>query len=158
METIKAATRCIKKCVAIMPDDMKAEFKAARGDMMVYEAINNACGMINGSEEKEALLKFFAVQEANRAASTLWREGLITKELEEEYRKLPKQKEVVDEYKPFDDAREKRIDEIIAMNNAIVEEKKDLDIFKGVFNGMSKEQAERGYNDAMSQQMQAMGR
>ena len=82
MDTIKAANKVIKEGIALLADDMKGDFKAQASDIFIDEAINNACGALNENEEKIAMLRAYAVQEANRVASTLWREGLITPEYE----------------------------------------------------------------------------
>ena len=74
METIKAANKIIKDGIALLPDEAKGDFKAQASDIFVYEAINNACGALNDNEEKIAMLGAYAVQEANRVVSTLWRE------------------------------------------------------------------------------------
>ena len=95
MDTIKAANKIIREGIALLPDDAKKEFKAKASDIFEDEAINNACGAINGNAEKEAMLAAYAVQEANRMASTLWRLQLITEDLEKEYRALPAMDEIV---------------------------------------------------------------
>lgn len=158
MDTIKAANKIIKDGVALLPDDIKGDFKAQASDIFINEAINNACGALNDSEEKIAMLRAYAVQEANRVASTLWREGLITPEFEKEYRALPKMVEMAEAYNVFTSDRKARMDKIMADHKAIAEEEKELDIFKGIVNGISAEESEQKYNDFMKSQQAAMGR
>lgn len=158
MDTIKAANKIIKAGISMLPDDAKGDFKAQVGDIFINEAIANATGMINGNEEKEALLRAYAVQEANRVVSTLWREQVLTPEMEKEYRALPTMKEMADAYNVFTDGRKARMDDIMAQHKVIAEEEKELDIFKGVINGISAKEAERKYNDFKKQQQAAMGR
>lgn len=158
MDTIKAANKIIKAGISMLPDDAKGDFKAQVGDIFINEAIANATGMINGNEEKEALLRAYAVQEANRVVSTLWREQVLTPEMEKEYRALPTMKEMADAYNVFTDERKTRMDDIMAQHKVIAEEEKELDIFKGVINGISAKEAERKYNDFKKQQQAAMGR
>lgn len=155
METIKLANKIIKDGVALLPDDAKGDYKARLGDGFIYEAINNACGMINGNEEKEALLGAWAVQEANRVVTELWRLGTLTDKIESDYRKLPSMKEMAAKYNEFTDARKSRMDEVVAQHNAITNEEKELDIFKGVINGMTKDKAEKEYKAYESQQQQS---
>lgn len=156
MDTIKAANKIIKDGVALLPDDAKAEYKAQAGDIFIYEAISNAMAMVNENEERTALLGAYAVQEANRVVTTLWREQLLPPELENEYRALPPMKIMADKYNEFTSARKERMDEVMAQHRAIAEEEKELDIFKGVINGMDKKEAEKKYAEYQQQAQQAM--
>lgn len=156
MENIKAANRVIKDGIALLPDDAKADFKAQTGEIFINDAISNAMAMINGDEEKEALLEAYAIQEANRVASTLWREKLITDMLEAAYRALPTMKEAADKYNGFTNARKERMDEVMRLHKELTDEEKVLDIFKGVINGMSAKEAEKRYNDYQKQMKAAV--
>lgn len=159
MDTIKAANKIIKEGIALLPDEAKKDFVSiANKEIFIDEAINNACGAINENAEKTAMLTAYAVQEANRVASTLWRLGLITETLEAEYRALPSQNEVAKAYNDFLDARNARVDEIMAKDKEIREEKREMDIFMGIINGISAEDSEKKYNEFTRQQQAAMGR
>ena len=157
MNTIKAANKVIKEGIALLADDMKGDFKAQASDIFIDEAINNACGALNENEEKIAMLRAYAVQEANRVASTLWREGLITPEYEKEYRALPSMKEMADAYNVFTDERKGRMDEVMADHKVIADEERELDIFKGIINGIPAEESEKRYDEYRQQQQAAMG-
>lgn len=157
MDTIKAANKVIKEGIALLADDMKGDFKAQASDIFIDEAINNACGALNENEEKIAMLRAYAVQEANRVASTLWREGLITPEYEKEYRALPSMKEMADAYNVFTDERKSRMDEVMADHKLIADEERELDIFKGIINGIPAEESEKRYDEYRQQQQAAMG-
>lgn len=159
METIKAANKILKEGIALLPDEAKSDYKAqANKDLFVNEAIANAMGAVNEDAEKTALLTAYAVQNANQIVSTLWRLELLPDELEKEYRELPTLKEVADAYNEFTAARKKRLDEIMAEHKVIADEEKELDIFKGIINGISAKDAERKYNEFKAAQTQAMGR
>lgn len=159
MDTIKAANKIIKEGIALLPDEAKKDFVSiANKEIFIDEAINNACGAINENAEKTAMLTAYAVQEANRVASTLWRLGLITETLEAEYRALPSQNEVAKAYNDFLDARNARVDEIMTKDKEIREEKREMDIFMGIINGISAEDSEKKYNEFTRQQQAAMGR
>ena len=158
MDTIKEANKIIKEGIALLPDDAKSEFKAQASDIFINEAINNACGALNEDAEKIAMLSAYAVQEANRVVSTLWREELLTPELEKEYRKLPKMVEMAAKYNEFTSARKARLDEVMADHKVIADEEKELDIFKGIINGLPAEESEKRYNEFRQQQQAAMGR
>lgn len=156
MDTIKLANKVIKDGIALLPDDAKKDFKAQASDIFIDEAIGNACGAVNDSEEKTAMLRAYAVQEANRVASTLWREGLIAPEYEKEYRSLPSMKEMADAYNVFVDARRSRLDDIMADHKVIADEERELDIFKGIINGISAKEAEKKYEEFKKSQQAAM--
>lgn len=156
MDTIKIANKIIKAGIALLPDEAKADYKAQAADIFIDEAINNACGAVNANEEKIALLGAYAVQEANRVVATLWREELLTPELEKEYRTLPKMSEMASKYNEYVDARKARMDKIMADHKVIAEEEKDLDIFKGIVNGVPAEESEKRYAEYQEQAQQAM--
>ena len=156
MDTVKAANKVIKDGIALLPDEAKGDFKAQASDIFINEAISNALGASNENEEKLAMLGAYAVQEANRVVSALWREELLTPELEKEYRELPKMKEMADLYNKFTSARKAKMDDIMAQHKVIADEERDLDIFKGIVNGISAKEAEKKYNEYKAQQQQAM--
>lgn len=158
MEIIKKANKVIKEGLALLPDDAKADFKAMAGDIFIDEAIGNALGAVNDDPEKIAILRAYSVQEANRVASTLWRLELLSPEFEKEYRGLPSLKEVADNYNEFEDANKAKEKEVSDQLKAIADRKKEMDIFKGIINGVPAKESEKRYNDFMKQQQAAMGR
>lgn len=157
MDTIKAANKIIKEGIALLPDDAKGDFKAQASDIFIDEAINNACGAVDDDAEKTALLSAYAVQEANRVVTTLWRLQLLSDTMEAAYRALPTMKEIADKYNEFTSARKERMDKIMADHKVIAEEEKELDIFKGIINGVSAKEAEAKYDEFKNAQQQAMG-
>lgn len=157
MDTIKAANKVIKEGIALLPDEVKKDFMSQMNkELPINEAINNACGAINGNEEKLAMLRAYSVQEANRVASTVWRLVPMPEDFEKEYRALPSQDEMAAEYNKFLDARNERVDEIMAKDKEIRDERRELEIFMGVINGISAADAEKEYDAYQKQQMQAM--
>lgn len=157
MDTIKAANKIIKDGIALLPDEAKADFKAQASDIFIDEAINNACGAVNEDAEKTALLGAYAVQEANRVVTTLWRLQLLPEDMEKAYRELPTMVEMANAYNEFTGARKERMDKIMADHKVIAEEEKELDIFKGIINGISAKEAEAKYDEYKNAQQQAMG-
>ena len=157
MDTIKIANKIIKDGIALLPDDAKGEFKAQASDIFINEAIANALGAVNKNEEKIALLTAYAVQEANKVVTTLWRLQLLPEDMEKTYRELPVMKDVADAYNEFTSARKERMDKIMADHKVLAEEEKELDIFKGIINGISAKEAEKKYEDFKNAQQQAMG-
>lgn len=158
MDTIKAANKIIKEGIALLPDEAKKDFKAQASDIFIDEAINNACGALNGGEEKIAMLSAYAVQEANRVVTMLWRMELLTPEMEKAYRELPTMETMANAYNEFLADRKARMDKVMADHKVIAEEEKELDIFKGIINGISAEEAARKYEEFKKQQQAAMGR
>ena len=156
MEVIKKANKIIKEGIALLPDDAKGDFKASASDIFVDEAINNACGAVNKNEEKIAMLEAWAVQEANTVVSELWRMQLLTPELEKAYRELPVMKETADAYNKFLDDRKARKDALMEQIKAINEEERELDIFKGIINGIPAEESEKRYEAYRKQQQAAL--
>lgn len=156
MDTIKEANKIIKDGIALLPDDAKGDFKAQASDIFINEAIGNATGSINENKEKEALLGAYAVQEANRVVTTLWRLELLPEDMEKAYRALPTMKEMADKYNEFTTARKERMDKIMADHKVIAEEEKELDIFKGIVNGVSAKDAEKKYEEFKKTQQQAL--
>lgn len=156
METIKAAAKIIKEGIAYLPDDAKKDFKAQASDIFIEEAINNACGALNGNEEKIAMLRAYAVQEANRVVTMLWRMELLTPEMEKAYRELPKMEEMADAYNVFLKDRQERMDKVMADHKVIADEEKELDIFKGIINGVPAEESEKRYNEYRQKQQAAL--
>lgn len=157
METIKQANKVIRDGIALLPDDAKGDFKAMRSDIFINEAISNAMGAVNEDEEKTALLLAYAIQEANRVASTVWRlVPPVPEEFEKEFRALPTMKEVADAYNVFTSDRKARMDKVMAAHKVIADEEGELDIFKGIINGISAKDAAKEYEDFKKKQQQAM--
>lgn len=157
MDTIKEANKIIKEGIKLLPDEARKDFKAQASDIFIDEAINNACGALDGNEEKIAMLSAYAVQEANRVASTVWRLVPMPEAFEKAYRALPSMKEMADKYNEFTSARKARMDEIMEQHKAIAEEERVLDIFKGIINGVPAKESEKRYEEFKKQQQQAMG-
>lgn len=156
MDTIKAANKIIKDGIALLPDEAKGDFKAQASDIFIDEAINNACGALNKDEEKVAMLGAYAVQEANRVVTTLWRLQLLPDTMEAAYRALPTMKEMADKYNEFTSARKERMDKIMADHKVIADEEAELDIFKGIVNGIPADESKKRYEEYKRQQQAAM--
>lgn len=156
MDTIKAAAKVLKEGIALLPDDAKKDFKAQASDIFVDEAINNACGALNEDEEKIAMLGAYAVQEANRVVTMLWRMKLLPDALETAYRALPSMEEMAKAYNEFTSARKERMDKIMADHKVIADEEAELDIFKGIINGIPADESKKRYEEFKKQQQAAL--
>ena len=146
METAKQANQLIKKALEILTDENDlAHFSN------VPEIFNNASGMVNGDEYCEAMLKGWMVSQANNVMFLLWRRGLLTKELEDEYRALPSTEEAVKDFDGFEKANAEKANELEAARKEFMDAQHKTDIFKAVLNGMSKEKAEEEYAKMQAQ-------
>lgn len=146
METAKQANQLIKKALEILTDENDlAHFSN------VPEIFNNASGMVNGDEYCEAMLKGWMVSQANNIMFLLWRRGLLTKELENEYRELPSTEEAVKDFEGFEKANAEKANELEAARKEFMDAQHKTDIFKAVLNGMSKEKAEEEYAKMQAQ-------
>lgn len=158
METIKLANKVIKDGIALLPDEAKKDFKALASDIFIDEAISNACGALNDDKERIAMLGAYAVQEANRVASSVWRlVPPVPEEFEKEFRALPSMKEMETAYNVFTADRKARMDEVMAAHKVIADEEGELDIFKGIINGIPAKDAKKEYENYKKNQQQAMG-
>lgn len=146
METAKQANQLIKKALEILTDENDlAHFSN------VPEIFNNASGMVNGDEYCEAMLKGWMVSQANNIMFLLWRRGLLTQELEAEYRELPSTEEAVKDFDGFEKANAEKANELEAARKEFMDAQHKTDIFKAVLNGMSKEKAEEEYAKMQAQ-------
>ena len=146
METAKQANQLIKKALEILTDENDlAHFSN------VPEIFNNASGMVNGDEYCEAMLKGWMVSQANNIMFLLWRRGLLTQELESEYRELPSTEEAVKDFEGFEKANAEKANELEAARKEFMDAQHKTDIFKAVLNGMSKEKAEEEYAKMQAQ-------
>ncbi len=146
METAKQANQLIKKALEILTDENDlAHFSN------VPEIFNNASGMVNGDEYCEAMLKGWMVSQANNVMFLLWRRGLLTQELEAEYRELPSTEEAVKDFDGFEKANAEKANELEAARKEFMDAQHKTDIFKAILNGMSKEKAEEEYAKMQAQ-------
>ena len=145
MDTVKPiyaeALEVIDKATPLLSDDKQKDYFNG-----VAKSIRTASGMVGfeaENDEKRVRLCDAAIKYVNQLMFILFRENKIDEELGKQFRAL-----VTPEYtgklvKEFEDAREKRIEEVDKMHEAIVNEQKDLDIFTAVIAGMSKKEAEK---------------
>lgn len=150
MDTAKQANAFITKALAVLTDE---------NDIKQYgnlpEIFNNAAGMVNENPECEAMLKGWMVSKANSVAFLLWRRGILSEELEKEYRELPSAEEAVEDFEEFEKANAARAQELEAARKEFMDEQHVTDIFKAVLNGMSKDKAEQEYQKMQEQIAQA---
>ena len=146
METAKQANAIIRDAFALLTDKKDIErFEP------IKEIFNNAAGMVNGNEYCEAILKGWMVSQANNIVFLLWRRGIMTPEIEEAYRKLPTTEEAVKEFDEFEKGVQDEANALEEQRKAFAEKQHEIDIFKAVLNGMSKDKAEAEYEKYKAQ-------
>lgn len=157
-DIIKKANKVIHEGITLMNDEMKKDFLSnADKEKYINVAIESASAVAD-TDEKKTMLAAYAVQEANRVISELWREELLTAELETEYRALPKMKEMQAAYHKFEVERDDEANKIEEARKAFVEKDRSLSIFQGVVNGLAPEKAEEKYTAYQQQIQQAAQR
>ena len=109
----------------------------------VVESLKTAEGMVNGEEEREVRLLDASVKFANQLAFILFRNGTISEEDSATFRELPAPEETSKRVREFEAKQQERIDEINKMQQAIMDERKDLDLFLAIISGMTKEEAQK---------------
>lgn len=113
-------------------------------------------GLIGDDDhEKKMLLLIQYVQLCNKLMFLIFRKGDYSK-VEEAYRKLISIDEVAKGYEAFTKRHQEERDKIQKLIDADREEEHKLDVFKGVLNGMSVEQAEEQLNKYEAQVKKAV--
>lgn len=152
MDVAKQANKIIKEVLEKLTDDKDiARFKD------IPEIFNNAAGMVNGNKINEALLNVWMLSEATNAVFLLWRRGIEHDAIEKEWRKLPSTDEVAAIYEALLAEDRKEADALEAQRRAYMDKQHELDIFKAVLNGESKEKAEAKYEEYKKKLAQSIG-
>ena len=123
----------------------------------VPEIYNNASGIINKDERKDALLDAWMLSQATNIVFLLWRRQIKHDDIEAEWRKLPTTDEVAQRYEDLLKEDNKIADKLEKERRAFMETQHELDIFKAVLNGESKETAEARYNKYQQKVAEAAG-
>lgn len=131
-------------------DDDRKFFKDSKKANMAAEAL------VDDDEKKTLLLVQYSTL-SNKLAFLLFRKKALTKELEEKFFALPSIDDVAGLYKKYEKEHEENRSEIQKLIDADRAKEHKLDVFKGVLNGMSVEQAEEGLKKYEAQLAQAMG-
>lgn len=151
MDVAKKANQIIKDSIALMDENGVKYFEN------LPEIFNNASGMINGNEKAEALLKGWMVSQASQTVFYLWRRNILTDEIEKAFRELPLTEEAVEDWENFQKADQKVADELEAKRKEYMNGQHEIDIFKAVLNGVSKDQAEAKYKEYKKNLARAAG-
>lgn len=156
MDTVKLANNIIVEATHFLTKPEQEAIKY-RG-LLPEQVISNACGMVNKDKRREATLKAFAVQEANRVIGILWRNQKLTPELEKSYRELPSMEDAAKDFNLEEEKRRAVKSEIDLQMKQWSEAEREFDLFKGVLNGMTKKEAEQEQKRYMEQVAKAQQR
>lgn len=124
----------------------------------VPEIFNNASGMLEGNPTNIALLNLWMTSQATNSVFLLWRRGIEHADIEKEWRELPTTDELLDVYNALLDEDKKEAEKLEAERRTYMDGQHKLDIFKGVLNGLTKEQAEakqKEYQDRLAKSLGA---
>ncbi|MCR5353469.1 MAG: hypothetical protein K6D98_04110, partial [Clostridiales bacterium] len=95
------------------------------------------------NEEKQTYLYDAAVKWMNQMTFLLYRHEALTDDAAKAFRKFDTPEETTKAVGEYKDARQDRINEIRAEQEAVMAEEKELDILKGVIAGMGVEEAKQ---------------
>lgn len=151
-EIAKQANQIIKQVIERLEE---------KRDIAVYEDVptiyNNASGMINDDMRKSALLDAWMVSQATNAVFLLWRRGIDHDDIAEEWRKLPATDDVAQHYEDTLKADKEIADKLEAERRNFMNRQHELDIFKAVLNGQTKEEAEARYQEYQNKVAKSVG-
>lgn len=124
----------------------------------VPEIFNNAAGQLKGNKINIALFNLWMVSQATNATFLLWRRGIEHADIEAEWRELPTTDELMDIYQALLDEDKKVAEKLEAERREYMDGQHELDIFKAILNGMTREQAEekqKEYQDRLAKSLGA---
>lgn len=150
-EGIKAEKDFLKKASLLVKDEKDAEYFKEK-----KKALQAAEKLADDDEKKTMLWGQFGMVR-NQLTFLLFRTGDLTKEVEDEFRKLPPLEALDAAVKVFGEAHKKEEDEFKALAQKKYEEEQKLDIFKAVCNGMSEEEAKAKLAEYEAQVKKSMG-
>ena len=124
----------------------------------IPEIFNNASGMLEGNAINIALLNLWMTSQATNAVFLLWRRGIEHGDVEKEWRELPTTDDLMDTYNALIAEDRKEAERLEAERRAYMDGQHKLDVFKGVLNGLTKEEAEakqKEYQDRLAKSLGA---
>lgn len=151
-EIAKQANQIVKKVLERLTE--KRDIENFQDVPTIY---NNASGMINDDERKAALLDAWMVSQATNAVFLLWRRGIKHDDVEKEWRELPTTDTVAQHYEDLLTEDNKVAEKLEAERREFMNHQHELDIFKAVLNGQTKEEAEARYQEYQNKLAESVG-
>lgn len=142
METADKAKSYLEKAVKVLPEDNHNHGYFAK----FLTSFENA-KKIADNDEKKAYLADATVKVANQLSFILFRENLLTEDLEKEYRALPSAEETTKALEEANKVRKDKYEELAKMNKEAEDEQMDMDVFQQVLGGRSVEEAKQKLED-----------
>lgn len=131
------ALKFIEKVIKTLPEGDKNTNQYEK----FLKGAKNAKGMLT-NKERELRLQMDSINAANHAAFTLFRKGLLTAELEKDYRTLKSADDAASEYEAVYKERNEADEKLRKEVKKAQEAQKDMDIFVQVIGGASAKEAE----------------
>lgn len=151
-EIAKQANQIVKKVLERLTE--KRDIENFQDVPTIY---NNASGMIDDDERKAALLDAWMVSQATNAVFLLWRRGIEHDDIEKEWRELPTTDSVAKHYEDLLTEDNKVAEKLEAERREFMNHQHELDIFKAVLNGQTKEEAEARYQEYQNKVAKSVG-
>lgn len=142
MEIAERARTYIEKAVKVLPEDNRNHEYFAK----FLTSFDNAKELAN-NDEKKAIIADASVKVANQLTFIMFREGLLSEELEKEYRDLPKPEETEAATEKAHAPRKERQEKALEANKALEDEQAEFDVFTQVLGGRSVEEAKQKLED-----------
>lgn len=124
----------------------------------VPEIFNNAAGQLKENPINIALLNLWMASQATNATFLLWRRGIEHADIEAEWRELPTTDELMDTYQALLAEDREVAEKLEEERRKYMDGQHELDIFKAILNGMTREQAEekqKEYQDRLAKSLGA---
>lgn len=142
MEVAEQAKAYIEKAIKVLPEDNHNHEYFAK----FLTSFDNAKELVD-NDEKKAIITDASVKVANQLTFIMFREGLLSEELEKEYRGLPKPEETTEKLEEVNKVRKDKYEELAKANKAAEDEQADIDMFQQVLGGRSVEEAKQKLED-----------
>ena len=149
-EKINTLEKYLEKTVAIIPEDHKARESYVKA----LDAIKLAKQHTADNEEKITFLYNMATYHVNQATFLLFRLGLLTEELEAEFRSFEPAEKTVEYVAEFESKHDEEKKNITDQQKEFMDRQNGMDIFKSLCMGKSLEEADQmlaEYNEKIAQ-------
>lgn len=142
MEIANKAVKYLNEAIKQLPESDENHETLAR----FLNGVENAKSLAD-NDEKKAIIDDATIKLANQLSFILFKKDLLTEELAKEYRALPTTEETTKALEEANAARKAEYEELSEKNKEAQNKQKEIDILQQVLGGMSKEEAEKRYED-----------
>lgn len=161
LDVAKKANDLVSKVVGVVTEAYANKHpKVKKEDIARFNGVNEifstACSVLQKNVEKEALLAGWMVSMANNAAFLLWRRDIMTEEVNALYRELPSTEEAMEEFNKIQEQNQAIAKDLETQRREFMDKQHEIDIFKAILNGMSKQEAEAKLKEQQEMLAQAM--